>query len=283
MHLLSEYSIFRLRRVLSITVGVFCISLYSVGSFRLFITEEYFHPFLIGLAAVFLVLCAVYIMNDLCDLRYDMINRPEHIYIGRRIPLRAAAILASLLIFAGGVLSLFAAARFFLVLLAVSVLSAVYNLFSKRMSFLKPVVVSLLVVSIYPLSVTLTSGGNPSPRFDSLFIFPVWLFFTTLALEISADARDVVGDSVSAPSYIQKFGRKRAVRIAVAVALAASLIAYLPYVLGQCGNVYLAGTAAGSVLLVWGLSRRQNALPAMIHFNIVIVTLASLADILVYR
>ena len=285
MKILEEYSIFRLRRVLSITAGVFCISVYSVGSSRLFFSSEYLYPFLIGEASIFMILCAVYIMNDLCDLKYDRINRPDNVYMQKKLSLRAAKIIVAVFLAGGALLAVFVNRYFFAVILMQILLSIVYNLFSKQLSFFKPVFISLLVVSIYPLSIALTSGGNPSPRFDSLYIFPVWLFFTTLSLEIAADARDIKGDTLrSAHNYILRIGKKRAIRILVIIALLADVLAYLPYALNMCGPVYLAGTVAGSVLLLAGLRTAAVTLPtSALHFNIVIVTLSSLADILVYR
>jgi 4-hydroxybenzoate polyprenyltransferase len=285
MKILEEYSIFRLRRVLSITVGVFCISVYSVGSSRQFFSGEYLYPFLIGEASIFMILCAAYIMNDLCDLKYDMVNRPDNVYIQKRLSLRSAKIIVAVFLIGGAILAVFVNRFFFAVILIQILLSIIYNMFSKQLSFFKPVFISLLVTSIYPLSIALTSGGNPSPRFDSLYIFPVWLFFTTLALEIAADARDIKGDTLhSAHNYILSIGEKKAVRILVVIALLADVLAYLPYVLSMCGPVYLAGTIAGSVLLLAGLRTAAATLPtSALHFNIVIVTLSSLADILAYQ
>ncbi len=283
MRIFEEYSIFRLRRVLSIVTGIFAINLYAHGSWREFSIPENIRLFLTGDAGIFILLCAAYLMNDLFDLRYDSVNRPGKVYIGRVISRRGAALLVGVMTAAGLFLAWRVNVDFFLIVILQLVLVIVYNLFSKQLSFIKPVLISFLVVSIYPLSIALAGGGNPSPRFDSLFVFPVWLFVTTLSFELFCDMRDAAGDSVAGrKGYVEKAGAVSVGRMARILAVCAALLSIIPFAAGMCGYLYLAGSIVSVLPSAAGALSGSGDLSRRLHLSMVGVTLASVADILVF-
>ncbi len=277
---LSAAGVFRLRRVVSIVFGVFTIFSYAMGSFDYLRDRDIVTVLAAGLAAEFLVLCGGYLMNDLCDLPYDRINRPGSVYIGKTISADTARVLSLALLAAGPLLvaafNTWAAA----VVAAQSAALVFYNRHSKRMPFIKGGFISLLLVTIYPFSVALAQGGAPSPRRDSLFIFPVWLLLTTMAFELVRDLEDAPGDEAAGGKSLARAVGPRGVRtIASALALAAAPVAVLPYALGMCGPVYLAGALVSLSVMVVTLSLGTRAFTAGLHLSIVGVTLASLVDL----
>src|SRR3989338_1143799 len=106
----------------------------------------------------------------------------------------------------------------------------------------KSIIVALLVVSIYPLAFAITAGGNPSLRRDSLFIFPIWLFFATLAYEIIQDSIDIRGDSEGGAKTLPMIiGAKKARNLATGCVILAIPVSFIPFYYGMCGKVYLIG------------------------------------------
>lgn len=283
MKILSEYSIFRLRRVLSIVAGVFAITLYAHGSIERFTDSENLIKFFMGDGALFLLLCAAYLMNDLLDFVYDSINRPNAVYIDRLISRRTIIFIIILLIVAGVALSSIVNKYFFIIILTQLTSVIFYNFFSKQLSFFKPVLISLLVISVYPLSVALAGGGVPSPRFDALYPLTIWLFFTTLAFEILYDVKDSEGDSApTGRGYVKTLGENRTIIIGKAFALGAIIPACIPFAMQQCGVIYLAGSILSVLPIVLSIISGKGDLPKLVHFSMVGVILSSVVDLLVY-
>ncbi len=182
--MLAIIKAFRLGKVLSILLGVLTISIYAFG------TVSYLQDRVIqlrvglGLISIFLLTCAGYLMNDYYDIKNDSINRPQRIPLKELISEKNIKRLFIGFFLVGLIAALWVNLKFFSIIILDLVILVFYNVYSKRLSLFKAVIVSLLVVSIYPLSLALTSGGYPSLRRDSLFIFPMWLFLIILAYEI---------------------------------------------------------------------------------------------------
>lgn len=157
-----------------------------------------------------------------------------------------------------------------------------YNLYSKGISWGKPLLVSLLLVSIYPFSFALTEGGIASPRRDSLFIFPVWLFLSVIAYELLADAADAEGDRHGRDGgYAARVGSHNLQISGKIVAGISAPVAFIPYLAGMCHGVYLAGAIVSVLILYTAYLRRGADFFLAIHFYIVGIIIASIADIVV--
>ncbi|KAF0151755.1 MAG: 4-hydroxybenzoate octaprenyltransferase, partial [Elusimicrobia bacterium] len=181
---------------------------------------------------------------------------------------------------AGAGASFLVSAWFAAVALPLTAALVLYNLYSKRLGVFKEAAISLIVASIYPLSLALTSGGASSPRRDSLYIFPFWFFLEIMAYEIMRDVIDLPGDRAGGGSTLpMKTGPARARRLAAGLALAGVPVSLLPYLLGMCGPVYLAGALAAAACLLAGLRARDAVFSKLIFANILLVAFASLADL----
>lgn len=273
---------FRPRLVAPILAGVYTITAHAHGSAFFVRDAALLRPFLWGEFALLLLLAGGYLMNDLCDLTHDLVNRPEKVYLDRASSQKVARVGVAIL-FAG---SLSAAAMVNPACLGVIACQiaafVVYNLFSKRISWGKPVYVSLLLVSIYPLSFALAGGGVESPRRDSLFIFPIWLFWAALAYEIAADAADTRGDAAAGRrSYLAGIGQARAQRLAKLAAGISAPLAFIPFVAGMSGRVYLGAATAAILALLWGILVRRADFFLALNIYVVGIILGSVADIAV--
>ncbi|MDO8803966.1 MAG: UbiA family prenyltransferase [Elusimicrobiota bacterium] len=269
-----------LGKIFSILAGVFTISAYACGSVGVLLSPPFLAVFLKGAASLFFILCAGYLMNDLCDVRYDRLNRPDSMFVGKRLSAGLAGWFV-LALFSSGVVCAFFVNRWFTaVILPLSAGVALYNLYSKRLGLFKEAAISLVVASIYPLALALTSGGNSSSRRDSLYIFPVWFFLNIMAYEIMRDIIDSPGDKAGRGTTLPlRIGEEKARKAAVFLALAGIPVSLLPYLLGMCGNVYLGGAAAAALLLAAGTVMRNPGLSKAIFMNILLVTFSSLADL----
>ncbi len=269
-----------LGKIFSILAGVFTISAYACGSVGALLSPPLLTVFLRGTASLFFILCAGYLMNDLCDMRYDRLNRPESMLVGKRLPAGLAGWLVPALFSAGVICAFFVNRWFPAVIVPLSGGVALYNLYSKRLGIFKEAAISLIVVSIYPLALALTSGGNSSSRRDSLYIFPAWFFLNIMAYEIMRDIIDSPGDKAGRGSTLPLLiGEQKARKVAVFLALAGIPVSLLPYLLGMCGKVYLGGAAAAALLLAGGTVMRNPRLSKAIFINILLVAFFSLADL----
>lgn len=224
-------------------------------------------------------------MNDLLDIKYDLVNRPERVYIDKLISKRAAKYLAIALFAAGIAFGLLVNIYYFLAILVDVIILVIYNCYNKKMLLLKPVIAAALMVTVYPLSFALTEGGNLSMRRDSLYIYPIWLFFTCIPYAIMQDIRDIKGDTeVGNGSYPVIMGIKKVRTVAVISGVLGIPFCMLPYILGMCGAVYLVGIVLAVVSLLAGiLIGSDRAFMLGIKINIIIIMLFSLFDLMVAK
>lgn len=273
---------FRLWKILIIILGVFTISVYAAGSFETISQPDMLSLLIKGLFSLFFILCAGYLMNDLCDITYDLKNRPEKVFIGKIITQSAAKYVSFVLFVLGLTIGIFVNIWYIGIIAFVSGGLAIYNFFSKKLGILKDIIISLIVISIYPIALALTLGGNQSLRRTSLFIFPIWLFLTVMAYEIVRDIVDAPGDSFSGPSpFSSKIGPQKTKKIAISLALWGLPFAFLPFVFKMCGALYLVGFLGATFVLCCGAFLRIELLSKALFLEILLITVFSLLDMAV--
>lgn len=280
MNLFRAYSIFRLGKTIPMLFGILTITIHAYGNGSHLISPENLKTFLMAELALFLLLCGGFLMNDIFDLRYDRINRPSTVYVGSLIS-RNAAIILFVFLFVSSLISASIASWSVFAVIVVQISALVlYNIFSKRMSYLKPFFISLLLVSIYPLSLAIADGGIPGPRRDSLVFFPVWLYFTALSYEFISDARDWTGDKVSGgKGFTRRFGAKAMIRTGKILAILALPFAFIPYFAGMCGNIYLAGAIFAAVSLFGSFLFPKIDFITVLHAVVIPIVVSSLLDV----
>lgn len=237
---------------------------------------------LYAFVSLYCTLSAGYILNDVCDIAVDKINRPGSILAADRISVRQALIGSIFLFAAGLILASLCGRRFLIVLAAIAAGIVIYDLFSKRMGLFKNVLVAILATSLYPLSFALADPVITA-RVKVLLIHPVWLFLTTLGYEMFKDIEDTKGDSLMVDKRIAVHRNNPVFLMSARVLIVtASLLTLLPYILGYCKLVYLVSSLAAIGLA--GISARQSARNAIrfIYAEVFLITAGSLADLLIF-
>jgi 4-hydroxybenzoate polyprenyltransferase len=274
--------LFRLWKITAIIIGVFTIAVYAAGSTEMICQPNLFPQFITGLCSLFFILCAGYLMNDLCDIPYDSANCPEKVFIGTLISRTAAKYTAVVFFVMGLASGIFVNLWYVGIILLVAGVLVFYNLFSKRLGMLKDIMISLIVISIYPIALALTLGGKHSPRRLSLFIFPIWLFMTIMSYEMVRDIIDARGDGLATNKSLPlQVNRKKTRKTALIFAFCGLPFAYFPFVFGMCGTPYVWGFSGAAVILASGAFLRMEILSKALFLEILIITVASLLDILI--
>ena len=194
------YALIRLTRPyysLPLSCGLAVITAYVVGGDFSIVGMK----LIFAVISLYLVISGGYTLNDVCDRTVDAVNRPDRVLPKQIISPKAACIAAVILFTGGLIVSLTCGWTFFCVLATVTAGLILYDLYSKKMGTFKNILAAALTVSLYPLSFALAEPV-PTPRLNSLFIFPVWLFLTTVGYEMLKDINDVKGDSLYQISHL---------------------------------------------------------------------------------
>ncbi len=281
INIFKAYSPFRLTKTIPALFGILTITLHAYGQMDYLLQRDNLKVFLFSELSLFLLLCAGYLMNDIMDLKHDNINRPEAVYIGKIIFAPAAKILFTLL-FSFSMSAALLTNKYVIAVISLQIFSLIiYNIFSKKLSYFKPIIMSLLFITIYPLSFAIASGGEPGPRRNSLYIFPVWLFFTVLSYEFICDAKDWKGDSISQTSgFTGRFGAQRMILTGKLLAAVSLPIAFIPYFTGMCGVIYLSGAVFAAASVVYSFIKPETDFVKILHFIVIPVVLSSLFDVI---
>lgn len=280
MKMINLLKSFRPAKVLAILFGVFTISIYAFGSLSPLRDKVNLFNLIWGLTSLFFLISAGYLMNDYCDLKYDSANNPSRAAINK--------LFEPIIFIAFFIIGLVAAFRagfwFLLIIIANLIVLIFYNIFSKKLSYFKDVIISLLVVSIYPLSFAITSGGIPSLRRESLFIFPAWLFLMILAYELTEDILDMESDEAGGGCTAPiKLGVQKTRTFAVISALLSVPIAFIPFYCGMCGTIYLIGALVSLPLFIGSMFFKDSIFSKGLLFYVMAITAASFFDIIFIR
>lgn len=191
---------------------------------------------LLPILAVFLITASGNVINDYFDYEIDKINKPERPLPSGRISRKNAFILYALLSFLGLLASLQISINFFFLALFNSGLVFLY---SKK------------------LKKTLLGNGVDSWLACSVFIAPIFIqnklifyspatvlagiaFLGNYGREVLKDVEDVKGDKIhNAKTLPILLGSRKATIIGKIIILVASLLLFLPYILGFFSELYL--------------------------------------------
>ena len=240
------------------------------------------HQLLLAWASLCTTISASYIFNDVCDVEIDIINSPYRVLPQGKM-LRKTALAWSMIFFVAGLIQAGLCNKLFLLGMGILVLLLLfYNMYSKRIGLLKDSLVALLVVSIYPLAFVLAEAVE-TPRLRSLYIFPIWLLLSTLSYEMLKDIRDIKGDKTANGKSIAEYSSKKGfLSLAKVIAVTASLVSILPFVLGYCRYIYLAVSIAAIILAVLSTRKQPSVAIRYIYMEVFLITAGSAADLMVY-
>ncbi|OHB56706.1 MAG: hypothetical protein A2Y07_03570 [Planctomycetes bacterium GWF2_50_10] len=224
---------------------------------------------------------AAYILNDVIDISVDRINRPSRMISSGMVSCHNAAIWAILLFCVGLVVAALCGKWFFAGILIITAMLIYYDIFSKRIGLFKDVLCAALMTSLYPLSLTLVNVHS-SPQAHSLFYSSVWLFLTCLSYQMYKDSGDSKGDVAAGPKSIAFYSsQKWFLSFARIIAIVASFLPLLIWMLGYCGTVFLITSIMAIVLAVISTRRQPYTGIMFIYAEIAAVSAGAVLDLLI--
>ncbi len=163
--------------------------------------------FLVLVAATLCIAAAGNVVNDIYDVEVDLVNKPEKVVVGKKIPENSAFTLFIILNITGVAAGFYLANSiekpvFSTLFIVVSALLYMYATYLKGIPLLGNVIVSLLVglsiliVGIFDLVPPLTAFNREAQvyGFQQLFLYAGFAFYINLIREIVKDLQDINGD-----------------------------------------------------------------------------------------
>lgn len=233
-----------------------------------------------AVVSILSMISGAYVLNDAVDIKIDAINCPNRILPSGKL-VKQNAVYFSIFLFALALaLSLFCNYRFFIGICLISAGLIFYDLCSKRIGIAKVIAVAALTTSLYPLSLTITKAGT-CPRVNVLLIHPFWLFLTSASFEMLKDIRDKKGDSII--SGMKIFADSKVfLYISKILAVLASILTIIPFLLNYCQTVYLWASLVAIGLAVISVFCKPTKAINLLYLEIFIITTGSMLDLLVY-
>ncbi len=189
---------------------------------------------LFGMAAVFLISGAGMVVNDIFDIEIDKHNRPKRPLPSGKVSKKNAWVYAVVLFIVGNFFgALIGRAEFYVTIIS-SVLLIAYAWKLKKVVAVGHITVSFLV------ALGFFFGGLIAGD----ILAPIWLgllaFLANMGREIYKTIDDMLGDKKAGIDNLAlRFGVFRAKFIASAITLAAVVLSFVPFVLGQMSQIYL--------------------------------------------
>lgn len=166
------------------------------------------HFFILILSTIFIA-ASGYIINDIYDIKADVINKPEKAFVGNKISLKKANNLYFFLNFIGLLIGLYLSyyignISFFIFFILVSFLLYRYAISLKKRFLIGNIVVSFLIflsiiaIAIFDLLPATNNYNQDSQSIVFLLLLKIasFAFMLTLLREIIKDIEDIEGDKI---------------------------------------------------------------------------------------
>lgn len=225
------------------------------------------HPLLLAAISATLITAGGNVLNDVCGLQEDRINKPLRPLPSGKISHTTAIVLTIFLLLCGLILGfLLPIPAPWIVLVAVFGL-VLYNFWLKRVPLLGNLVVSALggLAFIYG---GFAAHAYPPARWPALF---ATLFH--LGREILKDLEDIPGDQVLSGSTIPiSWGRSTARVLITGIYATLMILTPLPALIDIYSNIYFALVCLLNLLLIYVLIRlfREDSPKTLTHLNLVL-------------
>ena len=265
---LKDYLIFfRWKNILLIILIQVLIKFVLFQKYNLTVSLDIFHFILLVLSTVFIAIGG-YVINDINDIKADEINKPELVFVGKKLPLKKAnnlfLIFNSLGLLIGFYFTIYIQKNScFIIYIIVSLLLYRYSTNLKNKFLIGNLIVSVvlfLCILIVPVF-DLVPAANSLNREVQIHVFKIVLgisifaFFMTLIREVVKDMIDVKGDKkVNANTFPISIGIKKTkifvFLLSVLTLMALYYVAYSLYPTNRLVSVYLF-LIVGSLLLLF--------------------------------
>lgn len=226
-----------------------------------FITSSYFSHlnFILLTISVLLITAGGYIINDIYDVESDIINKPQKTYINKKISKKTAWVYYYFSTFSGLLIGIILSynkhqTNNICIFIFTAIGLFLYSKHLKKTVLLGNILVSTFVLLIIILinnfeHININNGQNITRHIqlkqaysfnlnNTIYVFVIFSFLTTLIREIIKDIEDINGDiKISAKTLPILLGRQRAAKIAFY--LSCLLFFILIIVLQFLNNYYL--------------------------------------------
>jgi geranylgeranylglycerol-phosphate geranylgeranyltransferase len=174
------------------------------------------------------------VINDICDVVIDKINKPDRPLPAQKLSTMEALMYFIIVYIIGWVLAALINASMFIIAVSVSILLIFYSLKFKR-----TILFGNLVVS-FSTAMAFIYGGLAVGRVKATLFPAVFAFLFHLGREIIKDLQDIHGDrQAGAVTFAVKYGHKPSVYLTLFVFLILILVTLIPYILTIYSLVYL--------------------------------------------
>jgi geranylgeranylglycerol-phosphate geranylgeranyltransferase len=198
--------------------------------------------------SVFLLMGAADAFNDYFDRDIDRRNAPHRPIPSGRVSPRGALVLAAALAAAGNAAALAVNARAAAAAALLSALYAGYGVWSKKLGFVKNLVIAVTGAMSYALPAAAAGRVN-----GAVAAAMVHCFFMMLSVEVAKDVEDMTGDSAEgARTWALSVGGEAAGRASAAFAAAGILTLFAAGAAGVTGRALWPFAAAAAALAAAG-------------------------------
>jgi geranylgeranylglycerol-phosphate geranylgeranyltransferase len=202
---------------------------------------------LYGFLTLFFISGSANIANDYFDRDVDRINLPSRPLPSGRISVQELWVLFILFTAAGMITAAFLGPLVLAVVIVLWGIANLYNIRLKEYGFAGNLIVATC------LGMMFITGAIAMGTINGVVLtFAALAFFFDLGEEIASDAMDVKGDQVrSSDSLAKKWGRQRALKIALLMFTVFFVLTLFPFLSGWLGYDYLFLIAVTDLWMIW--------------------------------
>ena len=212
---------------------------------------------------VLLIAAAGYVINDIYDIKADIINKPKKLYVSKFISKKRAWIFYVVLTSTGLILSIFFSQNSleYVVFVGSPIMLWLYSNYFKRIALLGNLVISFLaifpIIMVYYVDYLSTNSDFDILNKNLYFLISFYILFaflSTFIREIIKDIEDMKGDySLKMNTLPIVIRSKRARNIAIIIMIISMLILVITLKLFYANNWYL--PTAGAIILLYFKTR----------------------------
>ncbi|MEO0288362.1 MAG: geranylgeranylglycerol-phosphate geranylgeranyltransferase [candidate division WOR-3 bacterium] len=235
------FDIIKLLRINNALIGGFGVFVsYLLVKFNLKDSRLY-----LGILAVFFVMFAGNIINDIFDLETDRINKPQRPLVKSKFNIKFIYLIYFLFSILSFFISFFLSWKLLFIVVFSTVILYLYSYKLKRIPFLGNLIISLL-------SGLLFIFGSEIAGDISKGIFPaLFAFFMTLGREILKDIEDINGDKyIGRKTLPIVLGEENSLFVAIFVFTILIVLTFIPYLLGIYNKLYMLVAFFGVDLII---------------------------------
>jgi len=189
---------------------------------------------LLAAVSTALITIGANVINDICDVIIDKINKPGRPLPAGKLSRREALLYFSVVYILGWILAAWINISMFFIAFSVSILLIFYSLKFKRTILLGNLIVS------FTTAMAFIYGGLAVNRIQATIFPAIFAFLFHFGREIIKDLQDVHGDQqAGAITFPVKFGHKPSVYLTLLVFLILILLTLIPYILTIYSLTYL--------------------------------------------